>query len=100
MTGVTTGTAAKKAGLQKGDVILLLNSDLIENSNDLWNAVADARTDATVDLELVRNKVSLILSIRLDERPRKAREPDINSSTKAPTPKLGFAVQKLTLEIA
>ncbi|MEL0158625.1 MAG: PDZ domain-containing protein, partial [Deltaproteobacteria bacterium] len=100
VTGVMPGTPAEKAGLQKGDVILRLNGNTIENSNGLRNLVAEARADAKVDLDLVRNKVPMTLSVRLDERPKQPGQADVNSSTKSPSPELGFAVQELTPEMA
>jgi len=100
VTGVMPGTPAEKAGLQKGDVILRLNGSTIENSNGLRNLVAEARADAKVDLDLVRNKVLMTLSVRLDERPKQPGQADVHSSTKSPSPELGFAVQELTPEMA
>ena len=100
VTGVMPGTPAEKAGLQKGDAILRLNGSTIENSNGLRNLIAEARTDAKVDLDLVRNKVPMTLSVRLDERPKQSGQADANSSTKSPSPELGFAVQELTPEMA
>ena len=100
MTGVIPGTPAEKAGLQKGDVILRLNGNTIENSNGLRNLVAEARADAKVDLDLVRNKVPMTLSVRLDERPKQPGQADVHSSTRSPSPELGFAVQELTPELA
>ena len=83
-----------------GDVILRLNGNTIENSNGLRNLVAEARADAKVDLDLVRNKVLMTLSVRLDERPKQPGQADVHSSTKSPSPELGFAVQELTPEMA
>ena len=100
VTGVMPGTPAEKAGLQKGDAILRLNGSTIENSNGLRNLIAEARTDAKVDLDLVRNQVPMTLSVRLDERPKQSGQADANSSTKSPSPELGFAVQELTPEMA
>jgi serine protease Do len=94
------GTPAEKAGLQKGDAILRLNGSTIENSNGLRNLIAEARADAKVDLDLVRNKVPMTLSVRLDERPKQSGQADANSSTKSPSSELGFAVQELTPEMA
>ena len=100
VTGVMPGTPAEKAGLQKGDAILRLNGSTIENSNGLRNLIAEARADAKVDLDLVRNKVPMTLSVRLDERPKQSGQADANSTTKSPSPELGFAVQELTPEMA
>ena len=100
VTGVMPGTPAEKAGLQRGDAILRLNGSTIENSNGLRNLIAEARADAKVDLDLVRNKVPMTLSVRLDERPKQSGQADANSATKSPSPELGFAVQELTPEMA
>ena len=100
VTGVMPGTPAEKAGLQKGDVILRLNGESIENSSVLRNEVADARADATIELELVRNKVVMMLSVQLDERPQQVGEAGTNSDNRNSTPELGFVVQELTPETA
>ena len=42
----------------------------------------------------------MTLSVRLDERPKQLGQADVYSSTKSPGSELGFAVQKLTPEMA
>ena len=100
ITGVMPGTPAEKAGLQKGDVVLRLNGGVVENSNDLRNQIADARADARVDLDLVRDGAAMRLTVTLDERPRQPGRMDMAPEPVAPTPALGFSVQELTPEMA
>jgi len=100
ITGVMSGTPAEKAGLQKGDVVLKLNGEIVENSNALRNEIADARADATVELELVRNGTPMRMMVTLDERPKQPSRMTIPQEPPTPTPQLGFSVQELTPEMA
>ena len=100
ITGVMPGTPAEKAGLQKGDVVLKLNGEVVENSNALRNEIADARADATVELELVRNGAPMKMMVTLDERPKQPSRMAIPQEPPTPTPQLGFSVQELTPEMA
>ena len=51
-------------------MVLKLNGEVVENSNALRNEIADARADATVELELVRNSTPMKMMVTLDERPK------------------------------
>jgi serine protease Do len=100
ITGVMRGTPAEKAGLQKGDVVLKLNGEIVENSNALRNEIADARADALVELELVRDGTSMRRMVTLDERPKQPARIAIPQEPPTPTPQLGFSAQELNLEMA
>ena len=99
ITGVMPGTPAEKR-LQKGDVVLKLNGEVVEISNALRNEIADARADATVELELVRNGTPMKMMVTLDERPKQPSRMAIPQEPPTPTPQLGFSVQELTPEMA
>jgi serine protease Do len=99
ITGVMPGTPAEKAGIQKGDVVLRLNGEVVESSNDLRNEIANARADAEVQLDLVRDGASLTLMVTLDERPKQPGRMGF-SDPEPPAPELGFNVQELTREMA
>jgi serine protease Do len=100
ITGVMPGTPAEKAGLQKGDVVLKLNGEIVENSNALRNEIADARADATVELELVRDGTLMRKMVTLDERPKQPSRMAIPQEPPTLTPQLGFSVQELTPQMA
>ncbi len=71
----------------------------MESSNDLRNEIANARADAEVQLDLVRDGASLTLMVTLDERPKQPGRMGF-SDPEPPAPELGFNVQELTREMA
>lgn len=55
VTAVTRGSAAEKAGLQRGDVILAVNGKLVVSTAQLRTRVGLTRAGETVELEILRN---------------------------------------------
>ena len=99
ITGVMPNTPAQRAGLQKGDVVLSMNGDPIQNSNDLRNEIANAHANANVELRIIRDGNPLSLRVRLDERPRQSGR-DGQKKDPLPSANWGFSVQELTPDIA
>jgi serine protease Do len=64
---VTPGSAAAKAGLERGDVIVRLNGTVVEDSNDLRNRVSSTPPGTEVNLTVLRGEHERILSAKLDE---------------------------------
>ncbi len=103
ITGVMQGTPAQKAGILKGDVVVRINDKSIRSSNHLRNVIANAGAFTEIEMELIRDGKTIILKLKLDERPRK---PSQNKVT--PQPKLeieqvemlGMVVEKLDAETA
>jgi S1-C subfamily serine protease len=62
---VDDGSAAAKAGLKAGDVIVSMAGRTISQSNEVGDAVRDARGQGKVACEIVRNKSKMNLSIEL-----------------------------------
>jgi len=97
VSSIEEGGPAAKAGLQRGDVILSLNGEAVEDSRDLSFRIASLSPGTTVRLEVIRDgrrrEISAILTERPgaeeEERPQPA-EPDSPSSA------LGIQVQDLT----
>ena len=71
ITGVMPDTPAKKAGMRKGDVVIRINEKSIRDSNHLRNEIANAGAFADIEIELIRDGKSVIIQLKLDERPRK-----------------------------
>ena len=65
---VINGTAAERAGLRDGDVIVGLDGDPIDDSWDLLQGVLALRPGDRVDLELLRDGQREELSVELGER--------------------------------
>lgn len=52
---VTAGTAAEKAGLQKGDIIQKVDDTPIQNNEDLYKAIGKYQPGDTITISYVRN---------------------------------------------
>ena len=103
ITGVMPDTPAKKAGMRKGDVVIRINEKSIRDSNHLRNEIANAGAFADIEIELIRDGKSVIIQLKLDERPRKLGQIKV-----APQPvptieqveMLGMIVEELTEKTA
>ncbi|MBT5795688.1 MAG: Do family serine endopeptidase [Deltaproteobacteria bacterium] len=103
ITGVMQGTPAQKAGMLKGDVVIRINDKFIRDSNHLRNEIANAGAFAEIEMELIRAGKTILINLKLDERPRKLSQVKV-----APQPipeieqveMLGMVVEELTDETA
>lgn len=101
---VTAGSAADKAGVRVGDVILKLNGELVRDPNGFRNRVASTPPDSEVTLTVSRDGREQDLRARLVERTEETASNERvrpNSGTEArPTPSgaLGIDVAPLTPE--
>ncbi|MCW3844465.1 trypsin-like peptidase domain-containing protein [Micromonospora yasonensis] len=64
---VTPGSAAEKAGLQRGDVITKFGDKVINDSNDLVGAVQSGKVGDRVQVEFKRNGSTQTASVTLAE---------------------------------
>jgi len=55
VSSVAAGSAAERAGLQRGDVITTLNGQAVREMNTLRNRIAEAGPGTTVELRVIRN---------------------------------------------
>jgi serine protease Do len=66
---VVEDSPAAKAGVQKGDVIVGLNTTTIESSSDLTDAVGKLKVGQSVSVRIVRDGTRRSLNAKLAERP-------------------------------
>jgi serine protease Do len=103
VSSVTPGSAADRAGLKQGDVIVSLNGQPVHDFNTLRNRVADAGPGATAELVIVRDGAEKHITVRLDEANpdklarRGGATPDGTGDDKT---SLGVSVAPLTPELA
>lgn len=64
---VSPDSAADKAGIKVGDVIVALNGTSIDKPADLSRLIASIRGGQTVKLDVVRDKKSKTITVTLDE---------------------------------
>jgi S1-C subfamily serine protease len=66
---VTAGSAADKAGVEPGDVIVKFDGKQIDSVEDLYSALRDTKPGQSVKMEVVRNGQRQELTVTLDARP-------------------------------
>ena len=102
---VQSGSAAERAGLKRGDVILALNGNLVTDPNSFRNEIAGTPPGRTVTLRIWRDGSEQELRPTLgeftpEERPVRRTEEDSPESGASDDGRLGLAVQPLTPAVA
>lgn len=106
VNSVTPKSAADKAGIKRGDVIIAINSERIEDGNALRNKVAATAPGTEISLTILRDGKEQELKATLDEfQPEKAQNEADERGNPAPgkstqNGKLGLDLQPLTPELA
>jgi S1-C subfamily serine protease len=67
---VEPGSAAARAGLAAGDIILALDGTTVTGADDLIRNLAGDKIGRRVEIETLRNGGRLVVSLVPDERPR------------------------------
>jgi Do/DeqQ family serine protease len=101
---VQAGSAAEKAGVKRGDVILALNGNVVSDSNSFRNDIAGTPPGRTVTLRIWREGSEQELRPTLGEfvpeeratRPTEESPPEAEGNDR----RLGLAVQPLTPALA
>jgi serine protease Do len=91
---VSPDSAADRAGLKRGDVILSFNGQQVSDINSLRNHVADAAPGSTASVVINRDGSEKTMSVKLDEveaGKRSARNSEPAAADKAA---LGISVEK------
>jgi serine protease Do len=94
---VTKDSAAEKAGLQPGDVIIEFNGKAVETAKELQSRVSAMKPDTTVEIVVLRDGKRESLTAKLSERPAKEQVAKGGPET---LEKLGLVVQNLTSDLA
>ena len=67
VSGVTEGSAAERAGVKRGDVIVSFNGQPVREFNSLRNRVAETGPGSTAEIVVIRDGAEKKLSAKLDE---------------------------------
>ena len=101
---VQAGSAAERAGLKRGDVILALNGDVVSDTNSFRNDIAGTPPGRTVTLRIWREGSEQELRPTLGEFVPEARSTSSTEETSPPAEgsdgRLGLTVQPLTPGLA
>lgn len=103
VSGVRSGSAADKAGIKTGDVILALNGQPINDVNSLRNSVAAAGAGADVNLTILRNGSQQQVKVKLNEfnpEQASAANPNGGGNDQTPAGRLGVELSPITPDIA
>ena len=65
LDGIVPGSAAEKAGLRRGDLIVLLDDEIITSVTGLQQRLATYRSGQSVSVTLSRDEQLLIISLRI-----------------------------------
>jgi len=107
VSNVKAGSAADKAGIKRGDIIIAINGEKIEDSNVLRNKVAGTAPGTEIKLTVLRDGKESEMNATLDEfDPGTGKTGnDGKQDPNAPGPqdqggKLGLTLQPMTPQIA
>ncbi len=100
---VTEGSAADKAGIEQGDVIVEVEGKPIESASGLRNRIAEFKPGTRVDITILRDGSRKALTVKLEKRPspeelagRQQRQPQQDDTVTI----VGFSVRNLTDRLA
>jgi len=94
---VTEDSAAEKAGIKPGDIIIEFNGQPIKKAKELQNRVAMQKPGTKVEIVILRDGKRKTLTAELDQRPTTAQLARAQPET---LEQLGFSVQNLTPDLA
>ena len=100
VTNVEPESAAARAGIRQGDVIVEVEGRSIADGNELRNVIAGTKPGTTVNLKVVRDGRPETVKATLAELPSKKGEELSTSNDEGSRGKFGMSVQPLTPELA
>ena len=97
---VLPNSPAEKAKIQQGDVILKFNNQPITKSTDLPLIVGQSKVGDTFKVQIMRNKMMMNLSVKLEELPAEDKIASLETDTKKIISNAisGITVRNLSIE--
>ena len=109
VSNVRPASAADKAGIKRGDIVLAINGEAIEDSNILRNKVAQSQPGSEIKIKVLRDGKEQEFTATLDEFATEGEKADNKSDGGGGEPnggkqpesgKLGLNLQPLTPQIS
>jgi serine protease Do len=98
VNSITAGSAAEKAGVKVGDVILAFNGNDVVSSSDLPPLVGLTPPGTKAELSVFRDGKTMSIPVTVAELPQDPRAVASTGKKAASSNKLGIAVDELTAE--
>ncbi len=96
ITRVFQDSPAEKAGIKVDDIIVLYDGKKVKNSDELRESVGSTKVGKNVQIQLVRNKVTITVKVTIAEMPGNIS----SGSLKENGIDLGLTVENVTPDIA
>tara|TARA_Y100000389_G_scaffold199318_1_gene237488 strand:+ start:10484 stop:11917 length:1434 start_codon:yes stop_codon:yes gene_type:complete len=93
---VLANSPAKKAKLQQGDVILKFNNQIINKSTDLPLVVGQSKVGKSFQVEIMRNKMLINISVTLEELPTEEKIASIDTKKIVSNAISGISVRNIS----
>jgi serine protease Do len=105
LSQVTEESAAARAGLQQGDVVLEFAGTTVESASQFRNLVAAQRPNEKIEMVILRDGKRQTVSVQLDARPsaeelRGQQRPPQEPQEEEGVQRLGLTVRDLTSDLA
>lgn len=101
ISNVTAGSAADKAGLKRGDVILSYQGRAVVDTNSFRNEIAATKPGSTITLNVLRDGKARDIKATLEENPAaKNARGEVERGGREGSGRFGMTVEPLTPEIA
>jgi serine protease Do len=99
ISGVEAGSAASRAGLRQGDVVVAVDGEKVADNNALRNRIASTKPGSKVALEVIRNGSTQTVHATLDSiKPAEGERAGRDGESEGGG--FGMTVQPLTPEVA
>ena len=96
---VADGGPAKKAGIKRGDIIIELNGDKIDQMPNLPKLVASYSPGTKTKLKVIRDGQEKVLNIKIGELPEQGNQASTKKTENDIENNLGLVVQEITPQV-